>query len=180
MSHNQNNDIMKPTDYIEWDNLKNIPFFLCQVVEDKENKDIDIYYLGKRVFHDYDHVGHYMRSAIILFRRIKNRTADWVNLQNLWTLRNCIRENYNHGIGVDSLIYGEDFDGENPETLTPLTKKRFDLIVKRIQSKNLCFGDYFLFDNIHNTSYSYPYLLLHPPISSTSDKQTTGRKRHKV
>ena len=75
---------MKPTDYIEWDNLKNIPFFLCQVVEDKENKDIDIYYLGKRVFHDYDHVGHYMRSAIILFRRIKNRTADWVNLQNLW------------------------------------------------------------------------------------------------
>lgn len=132
MSHNQNNDIMKPTDYIEWDNLKNIPFFLCQVVEDKENKDIDIYYLGKRVFHDYDHVGHYMRSAIILFRRIKNRTADWVNLQNLWTLRNCIRENYNHGIGVDSLIYGEDFDGENPETLTPLTKKRFDLIVKRI------------------------------------------------
>ncbi|WP_368248809.1 exo-poly-alpha-D-galacturonosidase, partial [Intestinimonas butyriciproducens] len=101
---------MKPTDYIEWDNLKNIPFFLCQVVEDKENKDIDIYYLGKRVFHDYDHVGHYMRSAIILFRRIKNRTADWVNLQNLWTLRNCIRENYNHGIGVDSLIYGEDFD----------------------------------------------------------------------
>ena len=59
---------MKPTDYIEWDNLKNIPFFLCQVVEDKENKDIDIYYLGKRVFHDYDHVGHYMRSAIILFR----------------------------------------------------------------------------------------------------------------
>lgn len=108
MSHNQNNDIMKPTDYIEWDNLKNIPFFLCQVVEDKENKDIDIYYLGKRVFHDYDHVGHYMRSAIILFRRIKNRTADWVNLQNLWTLRNCIRENYNHGIGVDSLVMNKN------------------------------------------------------------------------
>lgn len=29
---------MKPTDYIEWDNLKDIPFFLCQVVEDRENK----------------------------------------------------------------------------------------------------------------------------------------------
>lgn len=28
--------------YINWDNLKNIPFFLCQVVEDKENQDIDI------------------------------------------------------------------------------------------------------------------------------------------
>lgn len=48
---------MKRSDYIEWDNLKNIPFFLCQVVEDEENQDIDIYYLGERVFHDYDHVG---------------------------------------------------------------------------------------------------------------------------
>ena len=66
---------MKSTDYIDWDNLKNIPFFLCQVVEDEENQDIDIYYLGERVFHDYDHVGHYMRSAIVLFRKIKNRTA---------------------------------------------------------------------------------------------------------
>lgn len=124
---------MKPTDYINWNNLKNIPFFLCQVVEDKENKNIDIYYLGQRVFHDYDHVGHYMRSAIVLFQTIKNSTADCVNLENLWTLRNCIRENYNHDIGVDSLIYGEDFDGKNTETLTPLTKKRFDLMVKRIQ-----------------------------------------------
>lgn len=49
---------MKPTDYIEWDNLKDIPFFLCQVVEDREKQDLDIYYLGKRVLHDYDHVGH--------------------------------------------------------------------------------------------------------------------------
>lgn len=76
MSHNQNNDIMKPTDYIEWDNLKNIPFFLCQVVEDKENKDIDIYYLGKRVFHDYDHVGHcfsdYCSYSYVEFQLWKN------------------------------------------------------------------------------------------------------------
>ena len=28
---------MKSTDYIDWDNLKNIPFFLCQVVEDDLN-----------------------------------------------------------------------------------------------------------------------------------------------
>lgn len=40
---------MKSASYIEWNNLKNIPFFLCQVVEDEENKDIDIYYLGERV-----------------------------------------------------------------------------------------------------------------------------------
>ena len=44
----------QPTDYIEWDNLKDIPFFLCQVVEDREKHDLDIYYLGKRVLHDYD------------------------------------------------------------------------------------------------------------------------------
>ena len=43
---------MKPTDYIEWDNLKDIPFFLCQVVEDREKQDLDIYYLGKRVLHE--------------------------------------------------------------------------------------------------------------------------------
>lgn len=124
---------MKPTDYINWDNLKNIPFHLCEVKEDFKNEDIDIYYQGELVFHDYDHIGHYLRTAIELFRHIRRKNADWVNLENLWTLRNCIRENYNHGIGVDSLIYGEDFDGENPETLTPLTKKRFDLMVKRIQ-----------------------------------------------
>lgn len=87
---------MKSMQYIDWDNLKNIPFCLCQVVEDEENQDIDIYYLGKRVLHDYDHVGHYLRSAIVLFGQIRKRTADWVNLENLWTLRNCIRENYNH------------------------------------------------------------------------------------
>lgn len=124
---------MKSKEYIDWDNLKNIPFYLCQVVEDEENQDIDIYYLGERVFHDYDHVEHYLRSAIVLFQEIKDRRADWVNLENLWKLRNCIRENYNHGIGVDDLIYGENYNGENPETLTPLTKKRLNLIVKRIK-----------------------------------------------
>lgn len=90
--------------------------------------DIYIYYLSKRVLHDYDHTRHFLRSAIVLFRKIKNRTADWVNLRNLWTLRNCIRENYNHGIGVDDLIYGENYNGENPETLTPLTKNALTLL----------------------------------------------------
>ena len=30
-------------------------------------------------------------------------------------------------------FYGKDFDGENLETFTPLTKKSFDLIIKRIK-----------------------------------------------
>lgn len=51
------------------------------------------------------------------------------------TAYNSIRENYNHGIDAD-LIYGEDFDREKPETLTPLTKARFDLIVKRIKERD--------------------------------------------
>ena len=127
---------MTKANYIDWENLRNIPFFLCQVVEGEQNQEIVLYYLGERVFHDYDHVGHYLRSAIVLFQQIRNRTADWVNLENLWTLRNCIRENYNHGIGVDDLIYGENYDGENPETLTPLTKQRFELIIKRIKEKD--------------------------------------------
>ena len=40
MLYNKKIYIMKPTDYIERDNLKNIPFFLCQVVEDEENLTI--------------------------------------------------------------------------------------------------------------------------------------------
>ncbi len=35
--------------------------------------------------------------------------------------------------GVVSLIYGKDFDGENPETLTPLAKIRIEVTVKRIK-----------------------------------------------
>ncbi len=171
---------MKPTTYIDWDNLVNIPFLFCQAVEDEKEQDFDIYYMGKLVLHDYNHCGHYLYTATVLFGRIKNilfcqavedekeqdfdiyymgklvlhdynhcghylytatvlfgriknRAANWVNLRNLWILRNCIRENYNHGIGVDDLIYGENFDGEHLDTLTPLTKKRFELIIKRIQ-----------------------------------------------
>lgn len=109
------------------------PFLFCQAVEDEKEQDFDIYYMGKLVLHDYNHCGHYLYTATVLFGRIKNRAANWVNLRNLWILRNCIRENYNHGIGVDDLIYGEKFDGEHLDTLTPLTKKRFELIIKRIQ-----------------------------------------------
>ena len=76
---------MTKANYIDWENLRNIPFFLCQVVEDEQNQEIVLYYLGERVFHDYDHVGHYLRSAIVLFQQIRNRTADWVNLLKLVT-----------------------------------------------------------------------------------------------
>ena len=104
--------------------------------EDEENQEIDVYYLDKRVCHDYDHVGHYFRTAIIMFRRIRNITADWVNLKNLWLLRDCIRENFNHGLEVDDLIFGETFDGEDPETIKPLTKERLFKIKKVIQEKD--------------------------------------------
>jgi hypothetical protein len=41
---------------------------------------LDIYYLGKRVLHDYDHVGHYLRTAVILFRRVKSREpCQWLH-----------------------------------------------------------------------------------------------------
>lgn len=124
---------MKPTTYINWDGLKDIPFFYCDTKEDEENKDFDIYYQGKLVLHDYNHCGHYLYTAALLFSKIRNITADWVNLHNLWILRDCVRENYNHGIGVDDLIFGENFDGKNLDTLTPLTKKRFDYLCKRIK-----------------------------------------------
>ena len=69
---------MKPTTYINWDGLKDIPFFYCDTKEDEENKDFDIYYQGRLVLHDYNHCGHYLYTAAVLFSRIKNKTADWV------------------------------------------------------------------------------------------------------
>ena len=42
---------MKPTTYINWDGLKDIPFFYCDTKEDEENKDFDIYYQGRLVLH---------------------------------------------------------------------------------------------------------------------------------
>jgi hypothetical protein len=56
----------------------------------------------------------------------------WPSLKSVLVLLG----NYNHGIGVDALIYGENYDGENLETLTPLTKQRFELIIKRIKEKD--------------------------------------------
>ena len=60
-----------------------------------------------------------------------------VNLRNLWILRDFVRENYNHGIGVDDIIFVENFDGKNFDTLTPRTKKRFDYLCKRIKDCRL-------------------------------------------
>ena len=45
----------------------------------------------------------YLYTAAVLFSRIKNKTADWVNLRNLWILRDCVRENYNQGIGCQAI-----------------------------------------------------------------------------
>ena len=78
---------MKPTTYIDWGGLKDIPFFYCDTKEDEGNKDFDIYYQGKLVLHDYNHCGHYLYTATLLFSKIRNITADWVNLHNLWILR---------------------------------------------------------------------------------------------
>ena len=65
-----------------------------------------------------------------MFRRIRNITADWVNLKNLWLLRDCIREDFNHGLEVDDLISGKRSTSEDPETIKPLTKERLFKIKK--------------------------------------------------
>lgn len=43
---------------------------------------------------------------------------------------------FNHGLEVDDLIFGETFDGEDPETIKPLTKERLFKIKKVIQEKD--------------------------------------------
>ncbi len=81
---------MKSTEYIEWDKLEQIPFCLCRIAEDEENQEIDVYYLDKRVCHDYDHVGHYFRTAIIMFRRIRNITP--LTKERLFKIKKVIQE----------------------------------------------------------------------------------------
>ena len=126
---------MKSTEYINWDNLKNIPFSLCEVKDDLESEDIDIYYQGELVLHDDDHiVGHFLRSAIILFSHVRRKNADWLNLGNLWILRSCIRVHCYHGVGIDPLLYGDNFSGDL-STLTPLTKARFEKIQKVVKKQ---------------------------------------------
>lgn len=124
---------MKTCDVMEWDELKNIPFADCEIVEDKKNRDIDIYYRGVMVSSDYDHVGHYMRNAVALFQTIKRKKADWVTIGNLWLLRNCIRENFNHGLGLDDMIFG---DSLNLDELQPMTKQRLFAAVKEIRRRD--------------------------------------------
>lgn len=113
---------MKSTQYIKWDKLKNIPFSDCEIKEDEDNLDIDVYHNGELVFHDYNHMGHYFEIAVELFRTISNKRASWVNLANLWTLRDCIRENYNHCLELDYMIFDE----------RPLTKKKLFAFRKEI------------------------------------------------
>ena len=35
---------MTKANYIDWENLRNIPFFLCQVVEGEQNQEIVLYF----------------------------------------------------------------------------------------------------------------------------------------
>ena len=53
-------------------------------------------------------------------------------MENLWTLRSCIRVHCHHGVGIDDLLYGENFSG-NLSTLVPLTKARFEKIQKVVK-----------------------------------------------
>lgn len=111
-----------------------IPFSECQVMTDDDGQNIYIYHNGSEVLSDYNHTGFYLETAIALFMAIKDQNQSWMTLGNLWKLRNCIRENLNHNLKLDRLIYGESFDGSNASTLTPLTENRFNEIIKRIQS----------------------------------------------
>lgn len=125
---------MKSTSYIDWQNLVKIPFSLCKIREDKENSEIDFFYFGKLVFHDYNDVADYCQIAIELFKTIKRKDSEWVNLGNLWILRNCIRENFNHGLELEELIYGKDYF--HTKEIQPMTKKRLFLIRETIIKKD--------------------------------------------
>lgn len=123
----------KSLEFINWDNLINIPFAECEIKKDEATQDIDIYYREELVFTEHKHIGHFLSNAIIMFQTIKNKNAEWVNLHNLWILWNCIRESLYHGLGLEEMIFGEDYVFKKYQSMT---KTRLFAIVKKVQRKN--------------------------------------------
>ena len=75
-----------------------------------EGKSLVVYYNGEIVFADYLLTdGCYLGSALALFNTasIWSRQSKWFNLYWLIVLRHIIRENYNHGLDLDDILYEE-------------------------------------------------------------------------
>ena len=75
-----------------------------------EGKSLVVYYNGEIVYADYFIVDIcYLGSALALFNTasIWSKQCKWFNLYWLIVLRDIVRENYNHGIGLDDILYEE-------------------------------------------------------------------------
>lgn len=74
-------------------------------------KSFVVYYEGEVVQADYILYdgGSYLESALDLFNTAspKSKQRKWFNLFWLVALRDMVRENYNHGIGLDDILYDE-------------------------------------------------------------------------
>lgn len=70
-----------------------------------------VYCKGEIVFADYilPDGGCYLETAAELFKTAspKSKQRKWFNLFWLVALRDMVRENYNHGIGLDDILYDE-------------------------------------------------------------------------
>ncbi len=74
-------------------------------------KSLVVYYKGEEVFRDYllPDGDSYLGTALVLFKTATswNKQSKWLNLFWLIALRDIVRENYNHGIGLDDILYDE-------------------------------------------------------------------------
>lgn len=92
-------------------NFEAISVLECDFKIDSEKKNLEVYYKGKKVHSDYilsdDH--SYLSTALALFKTAtpRSKQSKWYNLYWLIVLRHIVRENYNHGIGLDDILYEE-------------------------------------------------------------------------
>lgn len=74
-----------------------------------EGKSLVVYHKGEIVFVDYilPDGGSYLGIALALFMTATtwSKLSKWFNLFWLIVLRDIVRENYNHGIGLDDILY---------------------------------------------------------------------------
>ena len=76
-----------------------------------EGESLVVYYNSEIVFADYILPFNecYLRTALDLFKTatIWSKQSKWYNMFWLIVLRDIVRENYNHCIGLDNILYEE-------------------------------------------------------------------------
>ena len=56
-----------------------------------------------------------------------------MNVEKVWIVGKWVGEKYNEGIGVEEIMFGENFDGEKVDRVRGVRKKGLDYLCKGIK-----------------------------------------------